>query len=77
MLRKYRVLHDHGDSEKEEKGFGFEALMDETEGVLYHVKGSRAEGNKWQGKRADGRVFGEGFTEVTVENIRRVLRGWK
>ena len=77
VLRKYDVLHDHGDWEEEEKSFGFEALMNETEGVVYHVKASRAEGNEWQENIANDKVFGEGFTEVTVENVRRVLRGWK
>lgn len=76
-LREYYVVHDHSDSEEEENGIGFDVLMDETEGVLYHVNTSRAKGNKWQGKITDGKVFGDGFTEVTVENVRRVLRGWK
>lgn len=71
VLRKYRVLHDHGDSEKEEKWFGFEALMDEAEDVLYHVKGSRAEGKNWQEKIADGRVFGEG----SRRSLWRILGG--
>ena len=71
------MVHDHSDSEEEEEGLRFDVLMDETEEVLYHVNASRADGNKWQGKIADGKVFGDDFMEVTVENVRRVLRAWK
>jgi len=76
-FKKYRVSQRHRDGEPYEDDIGFEVLMDETEGLFYHVKARREGGIHWQGKIADGKVFGEGFTEVTQEDIRRVLRGWK
>ncbi|RYO24026.1 hypothetical protein AA0111_g8874 [Alternaria arborescens] len=55
--------------------FGFQACIGEGEKVAIDVKTTWEEGVLWQGKMGDGRIFGEGFGEVTIEKVRAFMKG--
>ena len=74
VLITYSASSSYGGSKECENTIGFEALMTETGGVIYHVKARKGGGEAWQGHISDRKVFGLGFMEVTQENVRRVLR---
>jgi len=74
VLITYLAPGSYGSSKECENTIGFEALMTETGGVIYHVKARKGGGKAWQGHIQDRKVFGLGFMEVTQENVRRVLR---
>ncbi|CAN9232985.1 unnamed protein product [Alternaria sp. RS040] len=55
--------------------FGFQACLGEGKKAAIDVKASWEEGVLWQGKVSNGRIFGEGFGEVTVEKVRALMNG--
>jgi len=74
VLIAYCASSSYVSSKECENTIGFEALMTETGGVMYHVKARKGGGKAWQGHISDRKIFGLGFMEVTQENVRRVLR---
>jgi hypothetical protein len=71
-LKTYRVIRTYAGKEGGE--FGFEARVEERGEVVVDVKAKLEEGEMWQGKMGGGKVFGEGFGEVTVESVKAVVK---
>ena len=55
--------------------FGFQACLGGGKKVAIDVNASWKEGVPWQGKVGDGKIFGEGFGEVTIEKVRAFTAG--
>ena len=45
--------------------------------MVVDVRVRNEDGEVWQGKMGDRKVFGEGFEEVTVDSVKGVMKGWK
>jgi len=74
VLRMYRESSDYTSDMEGVDGSSFEVLLQKTGEVMFDYKVREEKGGMWQGKIVDGKVFREGYREVTQESVRRLRK---
>lgn len=74
-MRMYRESSDYTSDTEGVDGSSFEVLLQKTGEVMFDYKvREEKKGGMWQGKIVDGKVFREGYREVTQESVRRLRK---